>query len=588
MEIPSELDIKTCEGLTRLFRYAIERRNKDEDRASLRRLEVRFGLPPYEPEFSGTMQDFARHLDSLDRKQRFTAVCGLISDAIGGDGRLDVELGDTLLEISSEQRIVRFSFLPCLLPCLRHAQDNLPTGSRRSSGNEVRYSGIGLDRELMAFASLFLNLPIYTETNPPWDPDTLLDGDEPNVELPELEISSPPADSRLADAPQIEASVRASRLPRAVSHGKFDLESVMLNYLCDAEGAAFAFTSRNFLSSPVQSRQLTRQRLLDSLRVCQVSELTLKEPHLFAIELDTIRHPNETVRMLATTALAPRPETAHSRTTFSRNNVLVPVDAIRSAGFTLEPARYLGPSAAGGASMAEKMSNVFRPPRYALADFFEVKRPKTTKADPVGTLGIQEVRAGNITANGEISGALRKISIRSTLEIGLEEQVIKPGDILFAHRGPIGHVAYVTEADIRESKIWAGQTVLIFRARKKSSGDRDMQYCDPRVLFMYLLTPEVRRKWRSIAIGDRSPAIPIGEVESFKLPDNLLLAKKPKRAGLSVGAGNPCSPTELILAEYQDRQNNLLKLQKIQASMKDGLRRVSETAWVKRDSSNDS
>ncbi len=105
---------------------------------------------------------------------------------------------------------------------------------------------------------------------------------------------------------------------------------------------------------------------------------------------------------------------------------------------------------------------------------------------------------------------------------------------------------------------------------------------------MYLLTPEVRRKWRSIAIGDRSPAIPIGEVENFKLPDNLLLAKKPMRAGLSVGAGNPCSPTELILAEYQDRQNNLLKLQKIQASMKDGLRRVSETAWVKRDSSNDS
>lgn len=139
MEIPSELDTKTCEGLTRLFRFAIERRNSGEDRASLRRLEARFGLQPYEPEFSGAMQDFARRLNSLDRKQRFTAVCGLISDAISGDRHLDAELVDMLLEVSTGKRIVRFSFLPCLLPCLRHAQDNLLTGSRRRSGNEVRY-----------------------------------------------------------------------------------------------------------------------------------------------------------------------------------------------------------------------------------------------------------------------------------------------------------------------------------------------------------------------------------------------------------------------------------------------------------------
>lgn len=581
MEIASDLDIATCEGLTRLFRFAIGLRDHEADQAALGRLEDRFGLTPYEPEFRGAIEDFARQLDGLEDNQRFTAVCSLISGAISDDEKLDAELVDVLLEVSSGKRIVRFSFAPCLLLCLRHAQENRPAIRREYHGYELRYSGIGADRELIAFTSLFLNLPIYTETNPPWDPDTLLDDDEPNVEQPELELSFPPADFRLNNAPHLEASVRASKLPRAVDRGKSDLESVMLDYLCEADGSAFVFTSENFLSSTKQSRLVARQHLLDQLRVRRVSDVTLIQPDRFLIELGPLGVEHEMISLDVLRTAQHLTKTTDGRSLFRPTFALIPVAEIRSAGASLKPSRYITTGPAGGQDLMVRMNNIAGPPKRRLVDLFDITRPKTTTHNPAGTLSIQEVRAGNISANGEITGKFSKLNVRSSSAPRLEEQVIKPGDILFAHRGPIGHVAFVTDADIQQDVIFAGQTLLILSARRRTSGAGSMEYCDPRVLFMYLLTADVRASWRRFSLSDRSPAIPIGEIENFGLPENLVLPKKPKRLASPVRAASPQSSTDLILAEFRDRQDKLIKLREFQTSMNEGLNRVWETAWEK-------
>lgn len=556
-------------------------RDKDEDRAALRGLEKRFGLAAYEPQFRGALEDFCRHLAGLGDNQRFAEVCTLISSVIGDEQTLDEELVDELLRISNNERVVRFSFAPCLLPCLLHAQKKRAPQRKSHAGYEIRYAGVGLDKELMAFASFYLNLAIYTESNPPWEPDALFENGEPNSEPPDLEISFPPTDFRLHNAPHLEARVRASKLPRAVDRGKYDLESVMLAYLCESDASALVFTSESFLSSTKQSRLLTRQHLLDLLRIRKVTELKVTQPHRFLIELGPSRHENEAIQMAAAGSVHQLTRTAPKRSQNGRTKALISVDEIRSAGDSLKPARYLAVGPTGGRDFAEQMNNISYSTKYRLADFFEITRPKTTKNDPVGTFAISEMRAGNISANGEILGALRKINVRSTLAVGLEEQVIKLGDILFAHRGPIGHVAYVTDAIASETKMWAGQTLLIFRARKKNSGDRSTKYCDPRVLFMYLLAPDVRASWSKFTTGDRSPAIPIGQIESFSLPENLILPKKPKQVISPISSTAPLGYTDLILSEFQDRQKKLMALCEIQKNMDHGLDRVWEAAWTK-------
>lgn len=579
MEVPSEIDTGSVEGLTRLFRFAVGARKNAKNHASLRRLESRFGLSPYVPVFRGALEDFVRQMDELEHSQRFTAVCDLISGALSDADKLGDELVAELLGKSCETPITRFSFTPAILPCLLHAREKLQRQGR-TGGGETRYAGVGSDRDLVAFASLFLGLPVYTETNPPWDLDQVFDDGEPNFESPDLEIAFPPAKFNSDNAPHLEASVRASGLPRAVDRGKYDLESVMLAYLCEAEGAALAFTTVDFLASTKQSRLITRQHLLEMERVSQVTELSIPQRRLFALEISKTGDPNEVIRMVVTNVVKDLIHPPLGRSPFRPKMMVVSVNDIRSAGGSLKPSRYHAMGPIGGSNLRQRLGNVSRPPKHKLIDFFEVIRPKTTRKDPVGTLELHEVRAGNISRNGEIVGLLSRVAVRSTLEGGLEEQVIKPGDILFAHRGPIGRVAYVTEANAQGGKIWASQTLMIFRARKRSSNDRVTLYCDPRVLFMYLLTSDVQESWSKVATGDRSPAIPIGQIESFVLPGNLLFPEKPNRR---IAEGNSASVSgciDLILSEFQNRQNDLKILHEVQEGMNDGLARVWDAAWA--------
>lgn len=84
-----------------------------------------------------------------------------------------------------------------------------------------------------------------------------------------------------------------------------------------------------------------------------------------------------------------------------------------------------------------------------------------------------------------------------------------------------------------------------------------------------------------MAIGDRSPAVPIGQIESFRLPENLLLPNKHRQTTLPIGLTPPRNYTEILLAEFQLRQNKLKELSLIQSSLDDGLDRVWKASWSK-------
>ncbi|KEJ89150.1 restriction endonuclease subunit S [Sulfitobacter donghicola] len=580
-EIPSEVDIHSYEGLTRLFRFGVNLRNNEADRAALALTEGRFGLPAYIPKARGALEDTARHLDHLGSEAKFEKVCALIATASTKMNTLTDDLCRELSILTASQDIVRFSFAPAILPCLLHAK--AAKASRRVTYPmyAIRYAGIGPDVHLMAFASLFLNLPIYTEKNPPWDPDTIFDDGVPNTELPDIEITFPPAEFRLQDKLDLEESVRKSKLPRVVDRGKLDLESTMIDYLCAAHRYAFAFVSESFASSTKQSRLKARQNLLKEMRVRRVAELTTTMPPMIMIEFGRPGESVETVKIVSTDDVENFCEAGFLVRERPGKSGLVSIEEIQISGDNLAPKRYLAKGPAGGRSIADAFANIRKPLKYRLADLFEVIRPKTTKSNPTGEEEINELRPSDIHESGDLSGTFRKIALRDTVTIGLQEQRIKAGDLLFAHRGPVGRVGYVTKQNIQNKHLWAAQSLLIIRPRKQKSGRGPRPHCDPRVLFMYLLSPKVRNHWVELAIGDRSPSIPIGEVERFGLPENLILQTKPKKADPSQKEARLESHIDVIIAEFEARQRHMASIQELEKKITSGINHVWETAWAK-------
>jgi transposase-like protein len=71
----------------------------------------------------------------------------------------------------------------------------------------------------------------------------------------------------------LEKSVRNSKLPRVVDKEKFDLKSVMLNYLSFTSSSALVFTSEKAVASTKQSHLKVGKSLLDSKRIQRVKRV---------------------------------------------------------------------------------------------------------------------------------------------------------------------------------------------------------------------------------------------------------------------------------------------------------------------------
>lgn len=577
-------DFLNLEGMANVFRFALAQRENEADLEALKQTEKRFGLGKYISTLPGTLKDVSRHLASLDRASHFETVLDLINTVSNDIKWPDNSIADDLAKRGSAVPIVRFSFEPAILPCLLCADISRRTQITARDRYAIRYAGVGHDVRMMAFAAIYLDLPFFTEVNPPWDPDVLFEDNEPNTDAPDLEISFPPTDFRAAQAPHFEKSVRNSKLPRAVDRGKLDIESVMLQYLGRAPSSAIAFVSDKFIASTKQSYLFTRQKLINERRISRVTEIdgiVLLGPATgrFVIELDDFENEQETILMAQATDARQLGHVDFEKDALRGKLQKVSIDQIQSAGNTLKPTRFISTGRVGGENISTLFKNIRTPTTYKLADLFEIIRPKTSKSDPVGDLKIQEIRGGDISEFGELLKSSKAVHIRSTLKSNFENQMLKFQDIVFAHRGPIGRVAYITEANIESSDRWASQSLVIIRQRNWTSAETRPPYCDPRVLFMYLMTQEIRDSWADIAIGDRSPAIPIGEIERFGLPENLLLQRKPKTSGPKHDAGIAEDHTALILAEFDARQIKLSQLRELETSMNVGLHGVWKTAW---------
>ena len=230
-------------------------------------------LPPNAPHLPGALQDIVDWLGGFSEDELFEWVCLKIAKAGGMDIWLARTLIDDLVEHCNATDVVRFSFAPAIIPCFFHARV-ASTYSRKINGKySIRYAGVGEDRQLVAFAALFLKLPLHVEVGPPWKPDALLEDDEPNSDEPDLEISFPPAGFRRDQGFGLEESLKEIQLPRIIDRGKLDLESAMLQYLATKRSTAFVFVSDKPVSSTSQAYLLTRQNLLDVRRIRRVTEI---------------------------------------------------------------------------------------------------------------------------------------------------------------------------------------------------------------------------------------------------------------------------------------------------------------------------
>ncbi|MBU2991890.1 hypothetical protein Q4555_14390 [Octadecabacter sp. 1_MG-2023] len=571
--MPLEVDTKTVEGLTRLFQFGIRFRSDDRDLTRLSSTEGRLGIDPYYPASRGALEDTVRYLESLGHEGRFEKAYELIGAAIGHTQIKEDDLQKTLLRLTTQKSAVRFSFSKMILLCLRHTRE-LQIAQRMKF--EVRFSGVGPEVYLMAMAALFLEVPIYVESGPPWNPDALING-EPDTEPPELEVTFPPTGFTASNAPELDKSVRKSGLPRAVDRGKYDLESVMMNYLSLAEPEALALVSHTFATSPKQSRLRTRQNLLQKLRIRRITELSLSSPHLIAIETTASDDMSEQIRMGSSASQPEFDSLEFSGLVFPGKSTSVSIDEIKAAGSLLSPRRYLAVGPTGGNSIGAVFKNSRTPPKHKLIQLFKIIRPKTTKKDPNGEFAIKELRPSDISERGDLSGSYREIQVRKGTESNLEPQKLRRNDVVFAHRGSIGRVCYITDDDIEQTDLWAAQSLLIFRARKQRSGEEAPPYCDPRILFMYLLTSKVQDTWSKLAIGDRSPAIPIGEIERFALPDRLLIKKKLKKS--QDNRYDPVSPYGQLRDAYNDWQATLRAVRELEEKLNYDREKVWDISW---------
>lgn len=581
IKTPILVDLQTMDGLTLFFRFALGFRESRADRGALKRVEERFGLSPFFPTKPGSLEDVWRELEEYPSDDQFDAVCALVEKTAGANWLLS-SIAEDLAYLGSTKEVVRFSFIPAILPCLLHARDAKKNGRKAYHTYNIRYAGLGSDVQLVAFVSLYLGLPIYTEINPPWDPDQVFDDDVPNSEPPDLEISFPPSDFRSTVNPYLERSLRKSQLPRVVDRGKYDIESVMVQYLANQTQPALAFVSEKFTASPRQTCGLVRKQLLEMKCVSRVTAMAddgTKHTNWTRtlLELDTTGGQNETIMMVQADEFAqltgPFVRTHEARGKAQR----VSVEEVIAAGRVLKPTRYIAKNQVGGRGIAETFNNSRLIPQYRLADLFRVIRPKTTRNDPLGNSFIQEIRAGDLTDLGQILAPSRKIEVQDFIPKRLEDQLIQSGDILFAHRGPIGRVAYVNDDDLHsEHNTYASQSLMILRPRPAERSRAKHAICDPRVLFMYLLATMSRGYWTDLAIGDRSLAIPIGEIERLGLSEKLLLPPKTK---LEAWDNHENPHHRRVLSEFQKHQERLIKIKQLNAAADAGLQEVWDAAW---------
>lgn len=94
---------------------------------------------------------------------------------------------------------------------------------------------------------------------------------------------------------------------------------------------------------------------------------------------------------------------------------------------------------------------------------------------------------------------------------------------------------------------------------------------------MYLSTPKVQDSWLKLAIGDRSPAIPIGEVERFALPDSLMIDRKLAKS--KDERYDSDSTYGQLRDAFRERQATLRSVRALETKLDDQLEKAWDIFW---------
>ena len=128
-------------------------------------------------------------------------------------------------------------------------------------------------------------------------------------------------------------------------------------------------------------------------------------------------------------------------------------------------------------------------------------------------------------------------------------------------------MTYVTKTDISEQHKWAAQLLVIIHKRARQPTRRKLPFCDPRILLMLLLTPREQEHWRSIAVGSKSPTVPIGEIERLGLPDRILSKVKKVRHRVKPQKKHIIALNISYWTSFDECQHRLSKMRKLQSEM---------------------
>lgn len=594
-----EADLLTFRGLAALFRHGLLARGDQRSRDFVESADIRLESEKYAHPVPGILTDAAGFLDGLNENDQFERVCDLIalaSDDGGKSSWIGRDIAKTLVESIESDQVARFSFDPCIHPCLLQARRvrDFNLSAYKMLDCPVRYSGIGADVRLVALAARFLGLDVYADSSPPWDPSIPDDGGEPVIDEPGIEVSFPPNEVALADLKHLEQSILAARVPQAIARGRVDVESVMLKYLAWTPASTRVVVSEKALFGRKKARLAVRFEMIDTERITQITELPSAlvsgwpegrflidlgsdKPPLEPIEEEPVESVKSFIMRRSNTlpTWLKRPTDVRKVREVRGKAQRVTFDDVRVANGSLAPVRYLASGPLRGRTITEAFSRMRNPEGVRLADLFDVIRPKTTRDERWGEYGVREVTPSDLSEFGEITGASRRISVRHGVYVGLEEQRLKADDILFTLKGRVGRVGYVfgtKEAEDQDHDRWASQSLMIIRARSRTTADTGRPFCNPRFLFMFLLTPGMRDHWRTVATDRRSPTVPIEELERLALPEVLYDATAIK------DAGKPRTRAEAtIQAQFETWQDSIARIRALERKVAEGLSQVWET-----------
>ena len=382
------LNQRSVVDLFRLGHQESEARDRNE---AIRILDERSRLTKKRYEPSGVLMDGVKWLATCSYDDRFEHVMDLMRAASSADDAPfwpDRDVAESIADLCGSKLPVIFSFEQALPSCLVYAK-RIKESAQGIHGphpsDAVRFAGLDAEVPMLAYAALYLQLPIRVEPGWPWEDGETIDGDGNPYERPRLAIAMPSTSHKARDDGDMAKSAKRTGLPRMVDRNRIDIESAALFHYSQMDHPSLVFVSADVLSAARQSKWAVRIALRKNQvvrRIVEISKPVCRNlPHpVFVIELGGIDNPVSMVSMRKADTIGKGGFLDRSQGEFKGKMQDVSILDIQSSGDNLLPSRYLSKSTRKIIELTDVLKFVRSPEKIRLADVFEVIRPKILQA----------------------------------------------------------------------------------------------------------------------------------------------------------------------------------------------------------------